>query len=416
MSCRPQNSFFILFVCPVLVLFISACTELRLRTMPSPEPAAKLRVLFLPMTDTVFQGRYWAVPHNVFAEQMVVSVQRTLRNAGFYDVVPQEDIKTVLGDTAVESIHWDMGHWSAARKVGRALHADYVMICRRGFQGFYYVRMLLINLETGKVFETTDHPGSHLSGSAHSAEYRKIVQARYRDIFNQAKGDMLATALRKGSTAYSAQIVMKPSEGPTSTPESASSAVIPVTPATPPPACEEALPAATTENAPAPPPAVAVQKPSVERKSLQDMTGPSIMEGRESEKTRIVVYDLETPQPMRVAGLIITEALREEIHKTGFFDIVNREDIGTAVEEMKLQQSGLVQMQGAVQMGRLLAARQSVTGRLGPLGSSIVLQIKRTDIETMGTLSFGSITAPAGREEDFLNGLPELARKLLRKQ
>jgi hypothetical protein len=156
---------------------------------------------------------------------------------------------------------------------------------------------------------------------------------------------------------------------------------------------------------------VAVKKPSLQSKSLQEKAGPLIMEG----KPRIVVYDLETPPPMQVAGLIITEALREEIHKVGSFDIVNREDLSRAMDELNLQQSGLVQEQGAVRMGRLLAAQQSVTGRLGSLGNSTVLQTKRTDIETMGTLSFGSITAPAGREEDFLNGLPELARKLLLK-
>ncbi len=429
MTGRSQKKFFLLLLCLVLVLLISACAELRLRTLPSPEPSAKLRVFFLPMTDTVFRGGYWAMPHNVFAEQMAVSVQRTLRSTGFYEVVPQEDIETVLGEAAVESIHWDTGDWSAARKVGRALHADYVMICRRGFQGFYYFRMLLVNLETGKAYETSDHPGSRLYGSAQrQEEYRKIVQASYREIFNQAKGDMLATALRKGRTLHTAPVPMKSSGVPTSTPEmkapgvptsppeSRPTAVIPITPLSPPSAREESLPAATTEKSTAPPPlTAAVQEPSFQRKSRQEKAGPLIMEGKESGKPRIVVYDLETPPSMQVAGLIITEALREEIHKTGFFDIVNREDLSRAMDELKLQQSGLVQEQGAVQMGRLLAAQQFVTGRLGPLGSSTVLQTKRTNIETMGTISFGSLTAPAGREENLLNGLPELARKLLQR-
>jgi hypothetical protein len=372
MTRRPQNNFFLLLLCLIFVLLMSACTELRLRTIPSPEPSAKLRVLFLPMTDTLFRGGSWAIPHSVYAEQIAVPVRMFLRRTGIYEVVPQEDIKTVLGETAIESIHWDTGDWKAARQVGRALHADYVIISRRGFQGFVYFRMLLINLETGKVYETSDHPGSHLSGRAQiQEEYRKIVQASYREIFKQAKGDMLVTALRKGRTIH---------------------------------------------TAPPPPLTAAVQKPPLQGKVLQEKAGPLIMEGKESGKPRIVVYDLETPPPMQVAGLIITEALREEIYKVGSFDIVNREDLSRAIDEMKLQQSGLVQEQGAVQMGRWLAAKQSVTGRLGSLGSSTVLQTKRTDIETMGTLSFGSLTAPAGREEDFLNGLPELARKLLQKQ
>lgn len=415
MTRRPQKNFFLLLLCLILVLLMSACTELRLRTLPSPEPTAKLRVLFLPITDTLFQGRYWTVPHNVYAEQMSVPVRKFLQSTGIYEVIPQEDIKTVLGETTMESIQWDTGDWEAARKVGRALHADYIIVCRRGFQGFYYFRMLLVNLATGKVYETSNHPGSHLSGSAGREEYRKIVRASYREIFDQGKGDMLTTALRKGRMIHTAPVLMKSPGVPTSPPESRPPVVVPITPATPPSVREESLPA-TTEKAPPPPPlTVAVQKPSLQSKSLQEKARPLIMEGKESGKPRIVVYDLETPPPMQVAGLIITEALREEIHKVGSFDIVNREDLSTAIDELKLQQSGLVQEQGAVQMGRWLAAQQSVTGRLGSLGSSTVLQTKRTDIETMGTLSFGSITAPAGREEDFLNGLPELARKLLLK-
>jgi hypothetical protein len=416
MTGRPQKKFFLLLPCLILVLLLSACTELRLRTLPSPEPTAKLRVLFLPITDTLFQGRYWAVPHNVYAEQMSIPVRKFLQSTGIYEVVPQEDIKTVLGETAVESIPWDTGDWEAARKVGQALHADYVIVCRRGFQGFYYFRMLLVNLATGKVYETSNHPGSHLYGSAAREEYRKIVRTSYREIFNQAKGDMLATALRKGRTIHTAPVLMKSPGVPTSPPESRPPVVVPITPATPPSVREESLPATTEKVPPLPPPlTVAVQKPSLQRKSLQEKAGPLIIEGKESGKPRIVVYDLETPPPMQVAGLIITEALREEIHKVGSFDIVNREDLSRAIDELKLQQSGLVQEQGAVQMGRWLAAQQSVTGQLGSLGSSTVLQTKRTDIETMGALSFGSLTAPAGREEDFLNGLPELARKLLLK-
>jgi hypothetical protein len=418
MTRRPQNNFFLLLPCLIFVLLMSACTELRLRTISSPEPSAKLRVLFLPMTDTIFRGGSWAIPHSVFAEQIAVPVRMFLRRTGIYEVVLQEDIQTVLGETAVESIHWDTGDWKAARQVGRALHADYVIISRRGFQGFVYFRMLLINLETGKVYETSDHPGSHLSGRAQiQEEYRKIVQASYREIFNQAKGDMLVTALRKGRTIHTAPVLIKSPGVPTGTPESRPPAVLPITPATPPPAREESLPAVATEKKAPPPPLTAtVQKPPLQGKALQEKAGPLIMEGKESGKPRIVVYDLETPPPMQVAGLIITEALREEIHKVGSFDIVNREDLSRAIDEMKLQQSGLVQEQGAVQMGRWLAAKQSVTGRLGSLGSSTVLQTKRTDIETMGALSFGSLATPAGREEDLLNGLPELARKLLQKQ
>lgn len=416
MTGQPQKKFSLLLICLILVLLISACTELRFRTLPSPEPTAKLRVLFLPITDPVFRGRYWAIPHHVFAEQMAVPVRVFLQRTGIYEVVPPEDIKTALGETTMESIQWDMGNWKAAREAGRAVHADYVLICRRGFYEFFYFHMLLVNLETSKVYETSDHPGSHLSGSAMREEYMKIVGASYREIFHQAKGDMLASALRKGRTIRNAPTLMKPPGVIMNAPGSRPSTDIAKKPSTPSSTREETLNAATTEKSPLPSPqTMTVQKPSLRTKSAAESAGSPITEGKESGRPRIVVYDLETSPLMQVAGLIITEALREEIQKIGSVDLVNREDLNRAMDEMKFQRSGLVQEQGTVQMGRWLAARQSITGRLGSLGGSTVLQTRRTDIETMGTLSFGSLTAPAGREEDFLLGLPELARKLLRK-
>jgi hypothetical protein len=66
-------------------------------------------------------------------------------------------------------------------------------------------------------------------------------------------------------------------------------------------------------------------------------------------------------------------------------------------------------------MGRWLAAKQSVTGRLGSLGRILLLQIKHTDIETLETLAVTSLKAQTGNEEDLLNGLPDMARRLFQK-
>jgi hypothetical protein len=416
MTGRLLKYFFFPLLLMIPILFLSACTGLSLRTLPSPEPAAKLRVFFLPVTDPVFQGRSWAMPHPEFVKKITVPVRTFLQETDIYEVIPQEDIKAVLGETALDSVQWETGGWRAAREVGRALHADYVIICQRGFQGGFYFRMLLVNLETGIVYETSDHPGTQFSRSSLIEEYRKIVRASYREIFAQAKGDMLATALRKGRMAHGAPILTKPSGEPTSIPASAPAAVVPLTTPTPPSDPEKNLAAVMTKKvSPSPPPAGAFQKPFPPEINLREKLGFSSVEDKDSGKPRIVIYDLEAPPLMQVAGLIITEALREAIHKTGSVDVVNREDLSRAMDELKLQQSGLVQGTNALQMGRWLAARQSVTGRLGSLGNVTVLQAKRTDIETMGTLSFGSLTAPAGREEEILNNLPELAQKLLPK-
>jgi len=83
------------------------------------------------------------------------------------------------------------------------------------------------------------------------------------------------------------------------------------------------------------------------------------------------------------------------------------------LQEHKLQQSGLVDEKQVVQLGKWLAANESVTGRLAVLGNTYVLQAKRTDIQTFGTLGLGSLRCVAGHEDELLSGMPDLARRLV---
>ncbi|MGV8080796.1 MAG: hypothetical protein AB2L22_12175 [Syntrophales bacterium] len=429
----------LLLSCLILALGVTACAQVKVNTLPEPPPTAKLRVFFLTVSDTLPSRMHWATSHKQYTENMARPLSRFLGATGIYEVVPQGDVDSVLEGRSTEDILWQRRNWELARRVGRALHADYVVVARRGFQGFLFFQTLWINLETGKVFESKDHPGTFLMGTgSHKEEFRKIVRQTYFEIFRQAKGDLLATAIRKGRTmermgppgmpAAPVTEVRPEKEPPAETPavvvtapkrvatdrpgralRKREKALSPPEPAVEakkpsPPPFESEVPAITGRQRPAAEPAMRGRERS-----------PMVQSAPETGKMRIVVYDLETTQPMQVAGLIITEALREEILKLGSFDLVNREDLARAMDELKLQQSGLVGEKEAVTMGRWLAARQSVTGRLGSLGSTTVLQTKRTDIETMGTLSIGSLKAAAGREEDLLEGLPDLAKKLTQK-
>lgn len=82
------------------------------------------------------------------------------------------------------------------------------------------------------------------------------------------------------------------------------------------------------------------------------------------------------------------------------------------MDELKFQQSGLVDKKQAVQLGKGMAARQVVTGRFGPLGGRYVLQAKRIDVQSLGTRALGSLKCKQGEEEQLLEQLPDLARKL----
>jgi hypothetical protein len=132
-----------------------------------------------------------------------------------------------------------------------------------------------------------------------------------------------------------------------------------------------------------------------------------------TDKAKLVVYDFDTVERLSVVALILTDALREELFILGRFSLVNRENMMQVIQELKLQHSGLVDEKEIVELGKWLAANQAVTGRLAMLGNSYVLQAKRTDIKTMGTLGLGTLKCSSGQEEELLSGIPVLARKLI---
>jgi hypothetical protein len=92
--------------------------------------------------------------------------------------------------------------------------------------------------------------------------------------------------------------------------------------------------------------------------------------------------------------------------------MINRADINQALQEFKLQQSGLSDDQQALQIGKWLIANRTISGSLGVIGSSLILQSRMTDLQTMKTISHGSIRAGIGKEEELLDLIPLLARKL----
>jgi hypothetical protein len=296
--------------------------------------------------------------------------------------------------------------------------------------------MAWINLETGRVYETRNSTSTFLDTEARILEFRNIVIQIYREIFQQAKGDLLATAVRKGRLA---QARLSAPEHPVAPPQA------PPKPVSVPaieradgliqpqvlsdkPTQELAKPGRLPASESAAGKAHATAREKGGTPGVAEAQAPAPASGdREPQprpvkippangKIRLVVFDLEAAQPMQVAGLILTEALRQEIFKLGSVDLVNREDVSRAVEELKLQQSGLVLDKDAVRMGRWLAVGQSVTGRIGALGATTILQAKRTDIETMGTLAVGTLKAPQGKEEELLDHMPILARELIQQQ
>jgi hypothetical protein len=133
---------------------------------------------------------------------------------------------------------------------------------------------------------------------------------------------------------------------------------------------------------------------------------------QDNNKVRLVVYDLESAELLRPIAMILSEALREELIKLGRFQLVNRENLAKVLQELELRNSGLIDEKQAVQLGKGVSAREVVTGRLGSLGKSYVLQAKRINAESFRTIAIESLKSSQGEEEHLLEGIPALATRL----
>jgi hypothetical protein len=488
---------------------LHACSTVRLNVIPPPPPTAKLRV-FVQVISEDPRGRYpYGIHPEEWARIMISNVDRYLVQTGIYEVVPKEDTRAVLGTQAPgsEQYWWLKKDFELLRQAGKALYAEYAIIIIRTYRINIEYKMILINLETGTQYTKSDTLLVTSSRELNLKTGTRMLQNMYRQIFYDAKGDLLATAIRKGRlmpgeetkkpAPRDTKIALVPPAPPQIAPATPEVAIQkkpapiaealqkPVRPAStkqeeviapvqpplkpalksppatktlpvpepPVPEARPALPkepmkakAPVEESAPPSPPAAKlpdtlvrqpipdVKKDKETPKAIAKITPvlqpmlPAADKSKEFEKklqhelqtetlatdkAKLVVYDFDAVERLRVVALILTDALREELFILGHFSLVNRENMMQVMQELKLQHSGPVAEKEIVELGKWLAANQAVTGRLAMLGNSYVLQAKRTDIKTMGTLGLGNLKCSLGQEEELLSGIPVLARKLI---
>jgi hypothetical protein len=112
------------------LFFVTGCAEIRLHSLPDPSPTAKLRVFVLPVSGALSRGT-WGIPHAEFANNQYLATARMLSDKGIYTVVSRDEVRKVTEGQETIGWQWERDEWELAKKAGRALHADYLLI--RGF-------------------------------------------------------------------------------------------------------------------------------------------------------------------------------------------------------------------------------------------------------------------------------------------
>lgn len=443
------------------LLFLNSCAGVQLKAIPSPPPTAKLRV-YVQMISVPFPfpggAGAWDSSHKESATRHIGGIGQFLKQTDIYEVVPEKDMKEVLGGQNPSYREMTQNKWALTKEIGKALSAEYAFVIERsaepdkmGSIDIYYA-INLINTRSGKLFEARARLDTFDRASIE--RMTEIIKRLYGTVFLSAKKDMFETAIRKSENIYfqdkgiaaapkpeppvipqvpetKPQAPPKVLEKPVTPPEPKLIAVAPKpqTPVIPqaPKAIPQAPPAVPEK--PVTPPELKMAAAPVSEKKISESAPEvklSVYEHRKTadlvqEKPRkedisgmykLVIYDLNAPEQYKTVALILTEVLREELFLLNRFIIVNRENLLDVNREMALQQSGLIDEKQAVKTGKGLAANQVVTGSLGILGKTYFLQAKRIDVESFATLGMASTRFAKGEEEDVLGRLPGLAKSL----
>jgi hypothetical protein len=390
-----------LVVMVVFLTFLTGCAEIQLGTLsPPPPPSTKLRVFVLPISGS--SPRYgWLTPHKLYAEKTYRAVQTILSQTDMYETVSKKEVEKVLGKHRPGPSQLARDDWALARRTGRALYAEYVMIVERSWLPSPYFKVVLLNVESGNRFVVF----SLIPGTGAKDDWIPVIRSSYLRIFQDAKKDLLATATRKGRLALASGATQQ-----TSTPKDISSPRQLPSPASVPQAVEVLPSTPVPRPMPSPTEKISYLSPADLETIPEKAAGKEVSD---KMRTQIAVYDFDTSEPLKVVALILADALREELLRYGNIILVNREDIKRVIEELSLGQVGLVDAKQAIEAGKALAAEQMLVGRLSVLGDQEVLQVKRIDCTTQRTLALGSIKCKLGDEQEFLDSMPELTRKLM---
>ena len=180
-----------LIIVIMLSFFMAAgCAEVKLGTLPTPPPKARLRV-FVKAISGNFN---WTIPHEQFEKNTYQIAERYFVQSGSYEIVPQKEVELVTGNIELPDWQWSKDDWAMVVEAGRRLYVEYALIVERSFKPTPYLRFLLINVDTKKRFEIM----AIISTSGRSLEeWNQTYRDSIAKLFGDASEDLLATANRK---------------------------------------------------------------------------------------------------------------------------------------------------------------------------------------------------------------------------
>ena len=99
-------------------------------------------------------------------------------------------------------------------------------------------------------------------------------------------------------------------------------------------------------------------------------------------KSNIAVIDLNTHGMSGDETVAVTARVRSELFNTCKYNVLEREDMSTLLQEQGLQQTGLTAEENLIQAGKILNVEYIVGGNISKLGESYSVSLKMIEVET----------------------------------
>ena len=132
-----------------------------------------------------------------------------------------------------------------------------------------------------------------------------------------------------------------------------------------------------------------------------------------NSKLNVAVIELSTHGISEDETAALTVRVRSELFNTNKFNVLEREDMGTILEEQGLQQTGLTMDEKLVQAGKLLNVEYIVGGTISKIDPYYSISLKMIDVETGKLKSMATKEIQGTIADVLVSGIKETVYKLM---
>ncbi len=130
-------------------------------------------------------------------------------------------------------------------------------------------------------------------------------------------------------------------------------------------------------------------------------------------RMNIAVIDLNTQDLSKDESLALTARVRSELFSTYKFNVLEREDMGTLLNEQSLQQTGVTSDENLAEMGKFLNVKYIVGGNVSKIGQYYSVSLRMMDVETGKIKSMATEDFQGTIDDVLLKGIKGTVYKLI---